>query len=431
MPHTTLNCYEFDGFALYPSDRLLLNKGTQINLSGKDFDVLVFLVERPNRLVSFNDLISGVWKDVGVEEGNITNNITKIRKALGDDRHFPKYIATVHGSGYRFIAEVKLSVSGTKELSKIDPQANTNYSRGLIPSKTRKFQVESHKFVPIYLGETCIEKSDQIIEKESQWANYKEIKTNFGRLCILPFGIGVWHLMESVSFSTLTDFSIWRRKTYQNIKQERHALSEKTLELLEKTGSQNDDLLRHNIGKPGYVLSVLTLKTPIWENEPEMTTALKLLSCPTHLLPDEVSDNEREKVIEFENRFLQNGLFNQDFKEFGLAGNEQGFASWAGVSYYQLLTKQSALLDNIIEFELAVQATWWFSHCIKEICLSIESTEKQKLQNKIQLLIKQFRKLKNIGPNESTSQRIMHEAILSTSRLEELVEDTLELFNQI
>ncbi len=128
---------------------------------------------------------------------------------------------------------------------------------------------------------------------------------------------------------------------------------------------------------------------------------------------------------------LQKGFLNQDIKEFGLAGNELGFASWAGVSYYQLPTKQSVLLEAIIEFEIAVQATWWFSYCLKEICLSIGSAEKQKLQNQIQFLIKQFRKLKTIGPSESTSQRIMHEAVLSTSRLEELVEDTLELYNQL
>jgi DNA-binding winged helix-turn-helix (wHTH) protein len=431
MPHTALYCYEFGGFALYPSDRLLLNKGTQVNLSGKDFDVLVFLVERPNRLVSINDLLSGVWKDVLVEEGNITNNITKIRKALGENRHFPKYIATVHGSGYRFIAEVKVSVSETKDLSKIDPQANTNNSQSLIRSEKGKFQVESHKFVPIYLSETCFEKSDQIIEKESPWANYKELKTGFGRLCILPFGIGVWHLTETVSFSTLTDLAVWRRKTYQHIKQERHALSYKTLELLKKSGAPNNDFFRHKIGKPGYIFSVLTLKVPIWEKDSELKTALKLLSCPTPLHCDEALEGEREKGIEVENQFLQNGFFNQDIKEFGLAGNELGFASWAGISYFQLSTKQSALLENITEFELAVQATWWLSNCLKEICLSIESTEKQKLQNKIQFLIKQFRKLKNIGPSESTSQRIMHEAVLSTSRLEGLVEDTLELYNHL
>jgi DNA-binding winged helix-turn-helix (wHTH) protein len=431
MSHSTIYCYEFGEFTLYPSDRLLLNKGSPINLSGKDFDVLVFLIERPNRLVVFDDLLKGVWKDVLIEESNITNNITKIRKALGDNRNFPKYIATVHGKGYRFIAEVKLSVSDPKDLSETDRHVDTNNSTNLTRSEIGKFQIESHKFVPVYLSEICFENNEHKIAQENVWASYRELKTDFGRLCILPFGIGVWHLTEKVSFSNLTDFAIWRQKTYQNIKQERHPLTHKTEELIKRNDIPQDDLFLNKIGKSGYILSLLNLKTSIWEKSPNINTALKLLACPTHLLSDTISDSEREKVVEIENQFLQNEFSNRDVKEFGLAGIALGFASWTGVSYYQTPTNQSSLFEDIIEFEIAVQATWWLSHCLREICLSFESADKHKLQNKLHFLIKQFGKLKTIGPRESISQRMMHEAILSTSRLEELVEDTLKLYNQL
>ena len=107
MTEETIYCYEFDEFLLCPDERFLLRCGARVDLRGKDFDVLVCLVRKQKRLVTYNQLINEVWNGAFVEEGNITTNISKIRKALGDDPRKPKYIESIKRYGYRFLLEAK------------------------------------------------------------------------------------------------------------------------------------------------------------------------------------------------------------------------------------------------------------------------------------------------------------------------------------
>lgn len=102
--------YEFDEFLLYPSERLLLRNGTRVNLTGKDFDVLVYLVKKQKRLVPHSELLNHVWDGAFVEEGNISTCISKIRKLLDDNPRNPKYIESIKGYGYRFMAKVQVNL---------------------------------------------------------------------------------------------------------------------------------------------------------------------------------------------------------------------------------------------------------------------------------------------------------------------------------
>src|SRR5215204_2246892 len=98
--------FGFGPFEIYPEDRTFLREGDTVNLRGKDFDVLAYLVAKYGLLVRYNELISQVLESA-VESGNLTTNISHIRKALDqDDPKSPKYIRTVTGHGYTFIAEV-------------------------------------------------------------------------------------------------------------------------------------------------------------------------------------------------------------------------------------------------------------------------------------------------------------------------------------
>jgi Tol biopolymer transport system component/DNA-binding winged helix-turn-helix (wHTH) protein len=107
--------WEFDRFALLQGTRLLVSDGIPVTLTSKAFDTLVLLVENRDRVVTKDELLGAVWPDVIVEEGNLTQQIFLIRKALGDTAQQPRYIVTVPGHGYRFTAPVKeiapLSVS--------------------------------------------------------------------------------------------------------------------------------------------------------------------------------------------------------------------------------------------------------------------------------------------------------------------------------
>ena len=108
MPNTAPCAnWEFDGFQVLTELRLLLSDGTAVPLTSKAFDTLVLLIANRDRVVTKDELLRSVWPDVAVEEGNLTQQIFLLRKALGESAQQPRYIVTVPGHGYRFTARVK------------------------------------------------------------------------------------------------------------------------------------------------------------------------------------------------------------------------------------------------------------------------------------------------------------------------------------
>ncbi|HEY2973139.1 MAG TPA: winged helix-turn-helix domain-containing protein [Pyrinomonadaceae bacterium] len=98
--------YAFDNFRLDVRNRELLRDGTPVTLPAKAFDMLVVLIENGGRLIEKEELFSRVWPDQIVEESNLTVQVSAIRKALGERKENPHYIATVPGHGYRFIGSL-------------------------------------------------------------------------------------------------------------------------------------------------------------------------------------------------------------------------------------------------------------------------------------------------------------------------------------
>src|ERR1700676_301769 len=96
--------YEFGPFRLEPAERKLSRGDEVVTLTPKVFDMLVMLVRHSGHLLEKDDLIRSLWPDSFVEEGNLSNNIFVLRKALGDD---PQYIETVPKRGYRFVGAVR------------------------------------------------------------------------------------------------------------------------------------------------------------------------------------------------------------------------------------------------------------------------------------------------------------------------------------
>jgi len=98
--------WEFGRFTVLSGRRLLLGERTAIALTSKAFDTLVVLIENRDRVVTKDELLSSVWPDAVVEEGNLTQQIFLLRKALGETAQEPRHIVTVPGHGYRFTARV-------------------------------------------------------------------------------------------------------------------------------------------------------------------------------------------------------------------------------------------------------------------------------------------------------------------------------------
>lgn len=81
--------------------------GRRLALEPKAIEVLRFLVERPGRLVTKDELLDAVWADVAVSPNALTRVVAQLRRELGDDAADARIIETVPTRGYRFIAEVR------------------------------------------------------------------------------------------------------------------------------------------------------------------------------------------------------------------------------------------------------------------------------------------------------------------------------------
>lgn len=99
--------YEFGPFRIDPSQRALFREGKLVALPPKIFETLLALVERSGQIVEKDKLIKEVWPETIVEENNLTQYISALRKTLGDGRHEHRYIETIPRRGYRFAAEVR------------------------------------------------------------------------------------------------------------------------------------------------------------------------------------------------------------------------------------------------------------------------------------------------------------------------------------
>ncbi len=113
MRKQTKQLYEFGPFRLDVDERLLMRDGRMTPLPPKVFDTLLALVENSGRVVSKDELMQSLWPDTFVEESNLTQNISQLRRALGDGTADAHYIETIPKRGYRFVASVQpLAVSG-------------------------------------------------------------------------------------------------------------------------------------------------------------------------------------------------------------------------------------------------------------------------------------------------------------------------------
>jgi DNA-binding winged helix-turn-helix (wHTH) protein/Tol biopolymer transport system component len=105
--------YEFGCFRLEPAERKLMRGNEAVVLTPKAFDTLVLLVRNSGHLLEKDELLKMLWPDSFVEDGNLSNNIFVLRKALGED---PPYIETVPKRGYRFVGAVRQLPSAEKAL---------------------------------------------------------------------------------------------------------------------------------------------------------------------------------------------------------------------------------------------------------------------------------------------------------------------------
>src|ERR1700756_4041546 len=117
--------YQFGPFRLEPAERKLLRGSEVVVLTPKAFETLVLLVRNSGHLLEKDELIMILWPDSFVEEGNLSNNIFLLRKALGEN---PPYIETVPKRGYRFVGAVRQLPNATPIGPEKHPEGEREFS---------------------------------------------------------------------------------------------------------------------------------------------------------------------------------------------------------------------------------------------------------------------------------------------------------------
>jgi DNA-binding winged helix-turn-helix (wHTH) protein/tetratricopeptide (TPR) repeat protein len=107
--------YEFGDFRVDSGRRILFRAADQVPLTPKVFDTLVLLVANHGQVLDKKELMSAIWPDTAVEENNLNQNVSALRRIFGETRGENRYIATVPGRGYCFTAEVRTSKTVSPE----------------------------------------------------------------------------------------------------------------------------------------------------------------------------------------------------------------------------------------------------------------------------------------------------------------------------
>ena len=107
MSAPTKRLYEFGPFIMDTVKRVLLREGEIVPLAPKAFETLLALVEHHGQVLEKEKLMEMVWPNSFVEEGNLTYNISLLRKALGESASERRYVVTIPGRGYRFVADIE------------------------------------------------------------------------------------------------------------------------------------------------------------------------------------------------------------------------------------------------------------------------------------------------------------------------------------
>ena len=96
----------FAEFELHRAHRRLYRDGQPVAMYAKTFDLLEFLIANNGSIVSKDQILESVWPDQFIEESNLSVQVSALRKALGEKADDPRFLVTIPGKGYKFVADV-------------------------------------------------------------------------------------------------------------------------------------------------------------------------------------------------------------------------------------------------------------------------------------------------------------------------------------
>lgn len=148
--------YEFGPFRLDPTERLLTRDDLALALTPKAFDTLLALVENSRHIVTKEELMNRVWPDIYVEETNLAQHISMLRKVLGERADGGQYIETVPKRGYRFVVPVNKIRYEPSEIRTSAPGRTKDGSRRKPPEDVRRSNTQQSVLVEEHAGDERI-----------------------------------------------------------------------------------------------------------------------------------------------------------------------------------------------------------------------------------------------------------------------------------
>lgn len=154
------SAFRFDGFEANRESYCLRREGRKVRLERIPLELLFLLLERSGKLVEREDIVARLWRDTSFmdTERSINTAIRKIRKALGDNPNYPKFIETVVGKGYRFVAPVILESKPGENHGGLDAARAEPANSGEI--RLREFSVDTTGITPVLTCGVAVGKID-------------------------------------------------------------------------------------------------------------------------------------------------------------------------------------------------------------------------------------------------------------------------------
>ena len=107
MSEPVQQAYYFGGYVINVANREVLANGREVKIQQRVFNLLTYLIENRDRAVGKDELLDRIWTGRITTEAALTRAVMKARKAVGDDAHSQSVIKTLHGHGYRFVAQLQ------------------------------------------------------------------------------------------------------------------------------------------------------------------------------------------------------------------------------------------------------------------------------------------------------------------------------------
>lgn len=202
MNEPKLQIYEFDKFRIDVSKRLLTKGQEQIPLTPKVFDTLLYLIRHSGKVIEKDELMREIWTDSVVEENNLNQNISILRRVFGEKPGEQRFIVTIAGHGYRFVPEVRQILSFGSGIADLetdesgfeiearktedqiikDAAQETDFKN---PIQRRKFRIQNRKWLTGFaiLSVFALGASGFYLRS----SNEKSIDTTIKTIAVLPF----------------------------------------------------------------------------------------------------------------------------------------------------------------------------------------------------------------------------------------------------